>query len=154
MAQTDSITSDAPRDDALAGDDATEHAGESQSTRNLFDLRVIIGGLFTVYGVYLVIRGLLDSQQAIQKAAGVHINLWAGIGMLVMSSGFLLWAKLRPLTLDRIVESQADTIDAEVESDRLNRERAQFTTAEHRAREQQSANGDGGRVPAARRAGH
>jgi hypothetical protein len=154
MAQTRSITADAPREDTIAGDEASaaaERGGESQSTRNLFDLRVIIGGLFTVYGIYLVILGIFDDPAAIQKAAGVRINLWAGIGMLVMSSSFLLWAKLRPLTLDRIVESQADSIEAEVETDQYNRERAQFTTAEHRARER---GGDGASRSGARRAGH
>jgi hypothetical protein len=33
----------------------------------------------------------------IQKSAGVNINLWAGIGMLVTAAGFVLWARLRPL---------------------------------------------------------
>src|SRR3954469_1483791 len=73
---------------------------ENQAVRNLFDLRVIIGGLFTVYGVYLTILGLfVDDRAAIDKAAGVRINLWTGLGMLVLAGGFLLWAKLRPLTL-------------------------------------------------------
>jgi hypothetical protein len=151
MAQTHGTTTDAPRDEAIA---STERAGESQSTRNLFDLRVIIGGLFTIYGIYLVIHGILDGDQAIQKAAGVRINLWSGIGMLVLSTGFLLWAKLRPLTLDRIVESHADSIDAEVESDQYNRERAEFTTAEHRTREDAGPARPDGDRSGARRAGH
>ena len=55
---------------------------------NLFDLRRIIGGLFIVYGLLLTILGLFDSQKEIDKAAGVHINLWAGLGMLVVGGGF------------------------------------------------------------------
>lgn len=72
-------------------DDRAERAA------NLFDLRRIIGGVFTAWGVLLIILGLFDSQAEIDKAAGVHINLWAGIGMLVVGLLFLLWAFTRPL---------------------------------------------------------
>jgi hypothetical protein len=64
---------------------------------NLFDLRRIIGGLFVLYGIVLTIVGLTDGQAEIHKAAGVHINLWAGIGMLVLGILFLIWAFTRPL---------------------------------------------------------
>ena len=53
---------------------------------NLFDLRRIIGGLFIVYGILLTVLGLFDSQEEIDKAAGVNINLWAGLGMLVVGA--------------------------------------------------------------------
>ncbi|HEY6759277.1 MAG TPA: hypothetical protein VI318_07295 [Baekduia sp.] len=64
---------------------------------DLFDLRRIIGGLFLLYGVILTIVGLGDSQAEIAKAAGVHINLIAGLGMLVLGGLFIAWALLRPL---------------------------------------------------------
>ncbi|QEC49446.1 hypothetical protein FSW04_18975 [Baekduia soli] len=64
---------------------------------NLFDLRRIIGGLFLLYGVVLVIVGLGDSGAEISKAAGVHINLIAGLGMLALGALFVAWALLRPL---------------------------------------------------------
>jgi len=65
----------------------------------LFDLRYLIGGLFTLYGIVLIIVGITDSQAEIHKAAGVHINLWTGIGMLVLGLVFLAWARLRPLRI-------------------------------------------------------
>jgi hypothetical protein len=65
---------------------------------NLFDLRRIIGGLFVALGVLLIILGLFDSQEEIDKAAGVNINLWGGIGMLLMGLFFVAWALLRPLS--------------------------------------------------------
>ena len=71
-----------------------------RSTRraaNLFDLRRIIGGLFVVYGVLLTVLGLFDTQEEIDKAAGVNINLWAGLGMLVFGLLMLTWALTRPL---------------------------------------------------------
>jgi hypothetical protein len=90
-----------PQGDDLIG--RTEEAeresggGREMEAANLFDLRRIIGGLFTLYGIVLIIVGIGDSQAEIAKSAGVHINLWAGIGMLVMGLLFLLWAFTRPL---------------------------------------------------------
>jgi hypothetical protein len=63
----------------------------------LFDLRRIIGGLFVVYGLVLAIIGLFDSQETIDRAAGVNINLWAGLGMLVFGILMFVWALTRPL---------------------------------------------------------
>lgn len=64
----------------------------------LFDLRLLIGGLFTFYGVILTIYSFFDSPAEIAKAAGIHINLWLGIGMLVLGLLFLLWTRLGPLS--------------------------------------------------------
>jgi hypothetical protein len=72
---------------------------------NLFDLRRIIGGLFVVYGVLLAALGLFDSQQEIDKAAGVNINLWAGLAMLIFGILMIVWALTRPLG-DELVEGQ------------------------------------------------
>ena len=74
---------------------------------NLFDLRRIIGGLFIVYGLLLTILGLFDSQKEIDKAAGVNINLWAGLGMLVVGGLFMLWAFTRPLS-EELGHEQSD----------------------------------------------
>jgi hypothetical protein len=65
---------------------------------NIFDLRRIIGGLFVVYGLLLFVLGLFDSQEEIDKAAGVNINLWAGLGMLIFGLLMLVWALARPLS--------------------------------------------------------
>jgi hypothetical protein len=109
--------------------DAAEQAeAESGGMRNLFDLRIIIGGLFLFYGVYLTIRGVLDSSAAVSQAAGVRINLWTGISALVVGGAFVAWALLRPLTLDEIVEGQAASIEEESAHDALREER------EHAAR--------------------
>jgi hypothetical protein len=73
---------------------------------NLFDLRRIIGGVFIVFGLVLAIVGLTDSQQEIDKAAGVNINLWTGLGMLVFGILMIVWALTRPLG-DELVEGEA-----------------------------------------------
>jgi hypothetical protein len=69
-----------------------------QKAINLFDLRRIIGGVFVALGLLLTILGLFDSQEEIDRAAGVNINLWAGLGMLVLGLLFLVWAFARPLS--------------------------------------------------------
>jgi len=108
--------------------DAAEQAEAESGVRNLFDLRMIIGGLFTFYGIYLTIRGVIDSSAAITQAAGVRINLWTGLAALVMGLAFIAWALLRPLTIDEIVEGQAASVDEEQAHDSLREER------EHAAR--------------------
>jgi hypothetical protein len=65
---------------------------------NLFDLRRIIGGVFLAYGLLLTILGLFASDEDIDKAAGVNINLWAGLGMLVFGILMMTWALTRPLS--------------------------------------------------------
>lgn len=70
---------------------------KASASANLFDLRLIIGGLFTLYGVILTIVGALDSAAEVDKAAGVRINLWMGLGMLLLGLLFLLWVRLSPL---------------------------------------------------------
>jgi len=69
---------------------------DSATAARLFDVRRVIGGLFTVYGVIVTIVGFFDSQAEIDKAAGVRINLWIGLGMLVLGLFFLGWQWLRP----------------------------------------------------------
>jgi hypothetical protein len=80
-------------------DDETIEAEHGASAR-LFDLRYLIGALLALYGVVLIIVGLLDDQAELDKAAGIRINLWMGIGMLVFGALFLLWARWRPLKVE------------------------------------------------------
>ncbi|MDX3236296.1 hypothetical protein PV392_11495 [Streptomyces sp. ME03-5709C] len=68
----------------------------SASAARLFDVRRVIGGLFVVYGVIVTIAGITASDADLAKAQGVNINLWTGIGMLVLGLLFLLWMKLSP----------------------------------------------------------
>ena len=68
----------------------------SASKARLFDVRRIIGGLFVIYGVLVGAIGIFDSPAQISKAQGVNINLWAGLGMLLLGGFFLVWQWLRP----------------------------------------------------------
>jgi hypothetical protein len=66
----------------------------------LFDIRLLIGSLFVLYGLMLGIAGFFTSDKARAKAADININLWLGIGMLVLGLLFLLWWKLNPLKVE------------------------------------------------------
>jgi hypothetical protein len=61
-----------------------------------FDIRIVIAALIGIYGVVLTILGIVEKQQEIDKAAGININLWGGIAMLVFTAVFVLWARVRP----------------------------------------------------------
>lgn len=62
------------------------------------DIRSIIGMLIGLYGVILLVMGLFFTSDAdLEKANGVNLNLWSGIGLIIAASVFLLWAKLRPI---------------------------------------------------------
>jgi xanthine/uracil/vitamin C permease (AzgA family) len=81
----------------------------SSSVARLFDVRLVIGGLFTIYGVIVALMGLFDSHSEIEKAQGVRINLWMGLGMLVVGLLMLLWLRLNPLpTPEPEAEAAAD----------------------------------------------
>ena len=56
-----------------------------------------MGGLLSVYGVILVIKSFTDTDAQIRKGAGLHLNLWTGIGLLVVGLLMLAWMRLRPL---------------------------------------------------------
>ena len=51
---------------------------------NRFDLRRIIGGVFLLYGVILIVAGIVGSHEVKTKADGININLWTGLAMLVV----------------------------------------------------------------------
>ncbi|WP_416961319.1 hypothetical protein [Streptomyces sp. Agncl-13] len=77
--------------------EVSELEGKSTTASRLFDLRLIIGGLFVVYGVIVTIAGISPSDSSLDKSEGVNINLWTGIAMLLLGIFFLGWLKLRPV---------------------------------------------------------
>jgi hypothetical protein len=91
--------------------EVTELESKSATAARIFDLRRIIGGLFVLYGIIVTIAGITDSQAAIDKAQGVNINLWTGIGMLILGVFFLVWLKLRPAAPVRVDVPSDETVE-------------------------------------------
>lgn len=78
-------------------EEITETDAPASAASRLFDIRFMIGGLFTLYGLLLLIYSFFMSPAEIQKAAGININLWMGIGMLILGVLFLVWVRTSPL---------------------------------------------------------
>jgi cytochrome c biogenesis protein CcdA len=78
-------------------DDVVTFKNEADASSGLFDLRYLIGGLFTVYGVVLIVASFFVSNV---KSGGMNINLWLGIAMLILGVLFLVWARSRPLHVE------------------------------------------------------
>ena len=82
---------DAPEQTPSAADEA-----KARRAANRFDIRRIIGGLFIVYSLILIALGLFGSHHVKNKAAGINIDLWTGLGMLVFGALMVFWALYRP----------------------------------------------------------
>ncbi|HEY7374609.1 MAG TPA: hypothetical protein VIF57_20770 [Polyangia bacterium] len=68
---------------------------------NRFDIRRIIGGVFVLYGVVLTITGIVGSEEVKNKAAGINVDLWTGLGMLVVGALMIFWTLARPVAPER-----------------------------------------------------
>ena len=78
------------------GQDAEEGASH---TAGAFDIRTFIGALIGIYGIVLVITGLVSSD-------GRTINLTAGASMIVGAGVFFTWARLRPVVVPESVDRE------------------------------------------------
>jgi hypothetical protein len=78
------------------GADEVDEAAAARAA-NRFDIRRIIGAVFAFYGVVLVLLGLFGAHHIKVKAAGININLWTGLGMLIVAALMVAWALLRPV---------------------------------------------------------
>lgn len=76
--------------------DQSRSEGRGTHTAGLFDIRNIIGALMVVYGLILTGMGLFADPET-DKTGGSNANLWAGLAMLAVGVGFVLWARLRPV---------------------------------------------------------
>jgi hypothetical protein len=64
---------------------------------NRFDVRRLIGALFVLYGAILTVLGIVGSSHVKHKAAGINVDLWSGLGMLVFGAVMITWALTRPV---------------------------------------------------------
>jgi len=78
----------------------------------LFDLRTVIGSLFVVYGIVCTIWGLTSYTAADKRRTGdINLNLWTGIGMLLLAAFFLIWSFARPIAPPASTDPDEDRLD-------------------------------------------
>jgi drug/metabolite transporter (DMT)-like permease len=71
-------------------------APDRRHTAGLLDIRNIIGALLGVYGVILLLAGIVGDRGGAQTD-DINANLWAGIVLLAAAAVFIAWARLRPV---------------------------------------------------------
>ncbi|WP_020120881.1 membrane protein [Streptomyces canus] len=86
--------------------EVSELQAKSATAARIFDLRRIIGGLFVLYGIIVTIAGINPSDSSLDRSEGININLWTGLGMLLLGIFFLVWLKLKPVAPVRVDEPE------------------------------------------------
>jgi hypothetical protein len=76
--------------------DLTPEEAKIWRLAKLFDLRSFIGALMLIFGILVIIPGVVANKADIAKAAGINMALWVGALMLVLGAFFLGWVLLRP----------------------------------------------------------
>lgn len=84
---------------------------QKRTVSRLFDIRNIIGALLGIYGVLLIIAGLVpslvashDDKAAVGNKVDLYIgndaNWWVGLVLVVVAAVFIAWAAMRPVTVE------------------------------------------------------
>jgi hypothetical protein len=61
---------------------------------NQLDVRIPIGGMFTIFGAVLIVYGLVSDPAIYQRSLGINVNLWWGFVLLVFGL-VMLWLAYR-----------------------------------------------------------
>ncbi len=98
MSSTDST----PTNSTPTGSGPTDSTPDSteRHTAGAFDIRSVIGALLGVYGVILLVTGLVsDNTAGKPDPDDYNANLIAGAVLIVVGVLFLLWARLKPIAV-------------------------------------------------------
>ena len=79
-----------------------------KKTAGAFDIRNFIGMLLGIFGVILLLMGLFGDKEY-AKTGNVNANLWAGIVLVIVSAGFMSWARIKPI----VVPDEVDAPDVD-----------------------------------------
>ena len=62
------------------------------------DIRLPIGGLFSILGVLLVGYGLVSDRGIYVRSLGINVNLWWGVALLVFGVVMIVLGRSRSTT--------------------------------------------------------
>ena len=68
------------------------------------DVRIPIGGMFTIFGVVLIVYGLVSDKAIYERSLGINVNLWWGLVLLVFGLA-MLWLAYRYYRRSRLPRS-------------------------------------------------
>lgn len=85
-----------PGSASRAKPELTPEEAKNWRLAKLFDLRSFIGALLLIFGVLVIIPGIVADKATIDKSAGINLSLWIGALMLVMGAFFVTWVLLKP----------------------------------------------------------
>lgn len=106
-------------DDESAPDPGKEDLRHRRSA-GAFDIRNFVGALIGIYGVVLVVMGLVDVTAAdLARTGGVNANLIAGIVMVIFAAIFFLWARLRPVEVPAVAAQTPDSGGPQIDDHEL-----------------------------------
>ena len=76
--------------------ESDEYEETHSAASKLFDLRYLIGGLFTVYGLMLTIAGFFTSDEIWRRQPASTSTSGSASSCLLIGIFFLVWARLSP----------------------------------------------------------
>ena len=91
-----------------------EEEVEAAKAANRFDIRRLVGGLFILYSLILIVLGIFGSHHIRTKAAGINVDLWTGIGMLIFGILMLFWALSRPVMPEPAVLGESARLSSRI----------------------------------------
>jgi membrane-bound ClpP family serine protease len=69
------------------------------------DVRIPIGGMFSIIGMLLVVFGLVSDKDIYARSLNININLWWGLVMLVFGVVMLVLARRAMQEARKVAES-------------------------------------------------
>lgn len=71
------------------------------------DIRYPIGGMFSIFGIVLIVYGVFSSPAIYERSLGINVNLWWGLVLLVFGV-VMFWLAVRAQREQRNI-GQRDT---------------------------------------------
>lgn len=99
-----------------SGDDENHATSDGLATTpthaaRAFDIRTIIGAVLGIYGVVLLVMGLVGAGETAGRHADSEVNLWTGVALTGAALSFLLWVRYRPLLVSTRSEAHIEPTD-------------------------------------------